>query len=274
MGGTTSNEPLRVLHLTDTHIVADTGGGICGVDTFAALDSLLTASVRGSWRPDVVMLTGDLSDDGSAASYHRLRGLLAPLGLPVHCVPGNHDDRASMEAHLAADFIQLARVADYGAWQWVLLDSQVSGAAYGCLSDEELRSLECALEAAGGRHTLVAVHHGPYPVCPLTGCRLQNADRLLALLARFPAARVVIAGHTHCEIDRHVDGVRLLVTPSTCVNATHPNDPEVPRDRPFWDTHGMQRERRGFRRLELHADGSIVTSVVWSGDDSRNESPA
>ncbi len=219
-------------------------------------------------------MTGDLSDDGSAASYHRLRGLLAPLGLPVYCIPGNHDDRASMQAHLSADLICLERVVAYESWQLVLLDSQVPGAAYGCLSDGELSVLEVALERAAGKYTLVGVHHGPYPVCPLEGCRLENAERMLAVLARFPEARAVIAGHTHCEIDQRLDGVQLLVTPSTCVNATHPSGPDVPKGRPFWETHGMQRERRGFRRLDLHADGSIVTSVVWSSDDSCAETPA
>ena len=219
-------------------------------------------------------MTGDLSDDGSAASYQRLRGLLAPLELPVYCIPGNHDDRASMHAHLAADLIRIERVVAYDSWQFVLLDSQVPGAAYGSLSDVELSALGEALEGAAGKHTLIGVHHGPYPVCPLEGCRLENADRMLALLARFAGARAVIAGHTHCEIDQQLSGLQLLVTPSTCVNATHPSGPDVPKGRPFWETHGMQRERRGLRRLDLHADGSIVTSVVWSGDGSRDQNPA
>lgn len=238
------------------------------------LDNLLTAISRGSWRPDVVIVTGDLSDDGSAASYRRLRGLLAPRGLPVYCIPGNHDDRASMDAHLADGLIRIERVIAFESWQFVLLDSQVPGAAHGSLSDVELGALEQALEDASGKHTLIGVHHGPYPVCPLEGCRLENADRMLAVLARFADARAVVAGHTHCELDQRLDGVRLLVTPSTCVNATHPSGPDVPKGRPFWETHGMQREHRGFRRLELHADGSIVTSVVWSDDGVRVESPA
>jgi Icc protein len=41
--------------------------------------------------PDVVLITGDLVDDGAPASYALLRELLSPLHAPFFLVVGNHD---------------------------------------------------------------------------------------------------------------------------------------------------------------------------------------
>ena len=42
--------------------------------------------------PDLLLATGDLSEDGSRTSYLALRNYLKPLGIPVLALPGNHDD--------------------------------------------------------------------------------------------------------------------------------------------------------------------------------------
>src|SRR6185436_6613779 len=44
-------------------------------------------------RPDLVLITGDLVDEGLPAEYDSLRVLLAKLELPCLLMPGNHDDR-------------------------------------------------------------------------------------------------------------------------------------------------------------------------------------
>ena len=49
-------------------------------------------------RPDLLLLTGDLTEHGDALSYARLQAALAPLRVPVWPVPGNHDLRAGMLA--------------------------------------------------------------------------------------------------------------------------------------------------------------------------------
>ena len=51
--------------------------------------------------PDAVLVSGDLAEHGTAAEYERVRELLAPLPMPVHVLPGNHDDRDVMRANWA-----------------------------------------------------------------------------------------------------------------------------------------------------------------------------
>ena len=80
-----------ILQITDTHIVAE-GKLVSGqLETAAPLTRLVDqiASIRHQIGPiDAVIVSGDLSDDGSEASYARFKRLLAPLDLPTYVIPG------------------------------------------------------------------------------------------------------------------------------------------------------------------------------------------
>jgi Icc protein len=259
-------EPLRLALITDSHVVSAPGAGAFGVDAFAALEKLLPRIWSGSWAPRLLVHTGDLVDDYSAASYRRLRTLLASLEVPVHSVPGNHDDPAEMRASFYSGSIRGERVAVYEPWQFVFLDSTVRGADHGHLAAAELAALDEALRAAPELHTLVFLHHGPFPVCPLPLCQLDNAGELCAVLGRHSNVRGVLSGHNHCAVDEPYGGVRMLVTPSTCVQFEHPAGPVQPSDQ-FAQVHKKDPSRQAWRRLELYPDGEVVTEVVWGESD-------
>lgn len=48
---------------------------------------------------EACLVTGDLTDAGSDTTYRDLAGLPARLPMPVHLLPGNHDDRAALLNH-------------------------------------------------------------------------------------------------------------------------------------------------------------------------------
>jgi len=256
-------EPLRIIHLTDPHIVAQPSAKVDGIDSFTALERILAIIQGDAWMPHLLIITGDLSDDGSAASYQRLRDVLMPLGLPTYCVPGNHDLLSEMTTHLLGGLIHVTGHVVRDPWQIVLLNSQVPGHGHGSLEHAELAALEAALQMRPQHHTLVGLHHGPFPVCPMPICRLENAEEFLTLVGKHSYIRAIIAGHTHCVVDEQHNGVRLLVTPSAYLYVEHPQGVSVP-DTQFMELHRLDPQRTGFRRLELHADGTIMTEVIWA----------
>jgi 3',5'-cyclic AMP phosphodiesterase CpdA len=69
-------EPLRILHLSDTHLFGDDTRHYGVVDTTAALERVL-ARAADLERLDLVVCSGDLSDDGTPASYRLLRERVA-----------------------------------------------------------------------------------------------------------------------------------------------------------------------------------------------------
>src|SRR5882724_4073230 len=79
-------------------------------------------------RPDAVLCTGDLVDEGSPEEYERLAALLAPLTAPFYIVPGNHDDRENLRAAFkdcdylpAQSFLQYT--VDLGPLRLIALDT-------------------------------------------------------------------------------------------------------------------------------------------------------
>jgi len=120
----TAAEPdlIRILHLSDTHLSGEGTLHHGMVDTTAALRRVLDRAAAVG-RLDLVVASGDLSDDGSEASYRVLRDLLEPWadarGAAVIYTMGNHDLLAGFRAVLG-DVRSVSRVrAGYASCPWI-----------------------------------------------------------------------------------------------------------------------------------------------------------
>ncbi len=175
-----------------------------------AVDALLTLPAR----PDRVVLTGDLADHGRPAEYALLRKELAALPMPVHPLPGNHDDLAALLA--AFPEVPAANYAvDAGDVRLVCCDSTIPGEDSGDLSDPEW--LDATLATAPGVPTLVAMHHPPYPVGVRWLDRMGHArpERVADVIARHPQVVRVLAGHVHAGSVTGFAGTVAATCPST-----------------------------------------------------------
>ena len=254
---------VRLLHITDLHILPSAGATIYGADSYETLRAVLGAARALPEPPDLIVATGDLSEDGSPGSYRRLHQLLAGTGLPAHVLPGNHDAAAELGRALLGGSVQAGPVVEAGAWRIVLLDSQIPGRPHGLLERVQLDLLAKALDEDPARPVLVCLHHGPASYCPSTGCQLQNAAALLELLESRANARGVICGHGHLELERAAGHVKLFTTPSTCSQAWHAQPGEPVDHEDFWASHRYDPSRHGFRMLTLGSQGEIESRVYW-----------
>lgn len=243
---------IRLLQITDTHLFSDAGGRLLGVDTLATLDAVIARAALEGRTPDAVLATGDLVHDGSPAGYERLCARLGRLGCPVYALPGNHDAPAQMRPRMSNPPFQYLGAATLGDWLIVLLDSTVPGEDGGALSAAELARLDETLRAVPAAHALVCLHHAPLSVGShwVDTMALRNGDALLSQIERHPSVRGVVFGHIHQEYAVEHAGVRLLASPSTCVQF-------APRQSRFT----VDLVPPGYRRLTLQADGTIETEV-------------
>src|SRR6218665_1420008 len=94
-------DALLIAQLSDPHM--GTGPAFLGgrMDTLAALQRAVAHVLTLAPQPDLVLLTGDLTEHGRPAEYEAVAAALRPLPMPVYAVPGNHDDPAVAQRVLA-----------------------------------------------------------------------------------------------------------------------------------------------------------------------------
>jgi len=246
--------PLRFIQITDTHLYDHADGTLRGLNTAHSLAAVVAEVRVREPRIDGILATGDLSHDGGTPAYRRLLHLLTPLNAPIYCLPGNHDALGIFACALKGTRVQSGGRLLADNWQLVFLDSAVPGAVHGDLRHAELARLESVLSEYPERHALVCLHHQPVPVGSawLDKLMLDNADALFEIIDRHAQVRGILWGHVHQPFDVIRNNVRLLASPSTCIQFNPGCDDFTLDDRP-----------PGYRRLALHGNGDIDTSIAY-----------
>ncbi|WP_431279268.1 metallophosphoesterase [Leifsonia poae] len=210
---------LRILHLSDTHLFGDGTLHYGMVDTLAALDRVLTrANELG--HVDVVVASGDLSDDGSSESYRLLAARIGPWadehGATVVYAMGNHDLRDGFEQVLGAR----EGVTEVNGFRILAIDSSVPGAGYGNIDAGQLDTVHGVLDEPAPHGSVVVLHHPPVPASSalLAALELQNPDELLDVCASGDV-RLVLAGHYHHALVAEAHGIPVVVAPGVANTA-------------------------------------------------------
>lgn len=244
---------LRLVQITDTHLGREPGDTLLELDTDFSLRCVIDLVKQEHPELDAVLATGDISDNGSVDAYQRAAGYFGEIPAETFWLPGNHDRADTMSQVLGGpQGLVKGLVSEH--WQIVLLNSQVPGEVGGQLGAEELDWLKASLDQAAldGLYTLVCLHHQPRPMGSewIDLQMVEDAEAFWQLLALYPEVRGVLWGHVHQQLDTEYQGMRLMATPSSCVQFA-PSQP------------GFQVDDLppGYRWLNLHADGSIETGV-------------
>ena len=240
-----------VVQLSDSHLFAEAGGTLLGMTTRDSLSAVVDLVLTEQSHIDLVLATGDLSQDGTVESYQAFREASDRLSAPKRWLPGNHDEVREMEtAAQSSDFLD--PVVDVGNWRITMLDSAVSGSVPGYLEDKQLQLLAQALSEAPERHHLVCLHHHPVPIGAawMAPIGLRNPEALFSVLERFPQTQALLWGHVHQEFDQLHKGVRLMASPSTCIQFA-----------PDSVDFALDSLAPGYRWLRLFDDGRIETGV-------------
>ena len=243
---------LRIAQITDCHVSAEPGTLYRGQDPLENLQAVLdqVATIK----PDVLLTTGDLSEDGSVESYEILAGMLKQPGVPVLALPGNHDDPALLARYFPGSPVSGVSVKKHGEWQIIRLNSCVPGQVHGRVDPATLDHLKEILGRDQGRPRLVALHHQPLPVGSpwIDKYRLMNAEPFLDLIEGNTNIKTVVWGHIHQPFEAELNGTLMLGGPSSVANSL-----------PGAASFTLDENSPAYRWLELEQDGSVKTSVVF-----------
>lgn len=225
-----------ILQLSDTHILPE-GARVSGrLDTSETLERLVSRinGVRDQIGPvDAMLVTGDLSDDGSAESYARIKALLAPLDWPLLVIPGNHDARAPMRDAFAGQFAAtgpLNWVRSVGETRLIGLDTLVEGQGAGTVCPASLAFLEETLLQADDAPVFLALHHPPFRcgISFMDAIGLTNQQALRAIVVDYPGALRMLCGHIHSMMVTDVVGHVAVSCPSPCSTFAYDRRREAP----------------------------------------------
>jgi 3',5'-cyclic AMP phosphodiesterase CpdA len=220
---------MLIAQITDLHIRPRGKPAYRVSETNALSERALDVVSRLSPRPDVLVITGDLTDCGLPEEYALLRAMLAPLDIPVLLVPGNHDRRETLIEGLALDqrqvldggFVQF--VADLGPMRLIGLDTLLPGKSAGALCAKRLAFLDKALSEANGKSVAIFMHHPPFDcgIAHMDAIRLlDGAEDFAAIVAAHPNVERILCGHHHRPIVTRYTGTIAQIAPSVTHQVT------------------------------------------------------
>lgn len=197
---------MLLAHLSDLHF---------GRHDLRAAEEL-AADVR-RLAPDLVVVSGDFTQDGTKREFRLAEAFLQELGLPVFCIPGNHDVPARNIARRLVD--------PYGLYRRFISDElepfvEIDGVAiaglktsrrmrlglnwaHGSLSRDQIGALAGRFSISDPDAVRVVVAHHPLmlPETPFAMKVVKRADLALKTFAEL-GVRLVLSGHFHLTYQR------------------------------------------------------------------------
>jgi Icc protein len=233
---------MLIAQITDTHIKAPGSLSYGKVDTCLYLQQCIAHINKLSPRPDVVLVTGDITDFGRPEEYTQAGLLLNQLIMPYFVIPGNHDQPDAMRV----EFSDHCYLPAHGFIQYVIedfpirmigLDTQVIGKPYGLMCQERLNWLEQQLVDQTDKPTLLFMHHPPFKTgikhMDVQNCR--NSEALGDLVKRHRQIKFILCGHVHRQIEVAWHGTIAAIGPSPAHSVAldlNPNGPSAFRLEP------------------------------------------
>lgn len=205
---------LKIIHISDPHIMADPMKQLQGVKTTDTLRRVVKAIQEES--ADLILCTGDISEDGSIESYERFKSLIQPLKMPLKLLHGNHDHFQNLSTVLKSHYVDNMMPFPDINCTFVYMDTVVPGEIHGWVSDAELTRVSKLCENLTSQKIYLLSHH------PLvkTGTGLidqymtQNSAEVLQKLSMIDYH---LFGHVHHQYDLHVGQTRFIAAPSTAM---------------------------------------------------------
>jgi 3',5'-cyclic AMP phosphodiesterase CpdA len=169
--------------------------------------------------PDLLLVTGDVADHGTAEEYAAARAVLGAWSGPLLVGTGNHDVRGPFAEVLLEEARSgpLNQALEIGGARFLMLDSLVPARDgvridHGELEPETLDWLADQL-GVSDRPTFVCFHHPAVPIgiALADEIGLRNADQLEAVLAGHPHHVATLVGHNHTACATTYAGRPMLI---------------------------------------------------------------
>jgi len=214
-----------IAHLSDLHITAPGRKAYGKVPTGDNLARCVNHINNLSPQPDIVLVTGDVTFDGTAEETALAGRLLGDLRMPWYVVPGNHDNPDTLKVlqhgwERAPMIRKESRGFDYFLSDFAVsllgIDSSTPNSPGGKVSNDQAKWIHRCLVENGDKPVILFLHHPPVRcgVLETDEDGFEGADLLGAVVDRFPNIIRVLCGHIHLASHVNWHGTIVSTAPS------------------------------------------------------------
>lgn len=222
----------RLAQITDCHLLADKHGFYQQVQPALHLAAIVRRLQ--TEQPDAVLLTGDVTQDHSIASYQLLADILAPLSCPVFVTPGNHDDIELLATITQQQPFRPERSLLLGNWLLALVNSKGTTPS-GSFSLAEQQWLTSQLQHSSARAVWLFCHHHPLALnCFIDKHGQLDSERLWQSIGADQRIRGIAHGHAHYAYQRQHAGIAIVGCPASSVQFSATADWQTYNAGPQW----------------------------------------
>lgn len=210
-----SQKTFKVIQISDFHLQQDAAATLFNqINTDATFLAVLD-KVKAE-KPDLILATGDLSQDGSIESYTRLKAYLSVVKCEVYTIYGNHDNPDNFNKILLGNHIKYVPFYQTYYGTFIFCNSFKKNYNTGLVSQNELDHIETCLKLHD--NCIVVVHHHFVELGTMIDKYImENGKMLLNLLIKYKyKIKLCITGHVHNSYDKVYQGINIHSSLSTC----------------------------------------------------------
>ena len=243
---------ISLVQITDTHIHDQQDASFKNTQPDFSLNQLIKHVQQNLRRIDYVVVTGDLTHDGTAAACKRLAVLLNQFDCPVYVTLGNHDATDIIQQHLLDRHISMPERIETDYWQLLFADSHIENQTAGLLTDQCIKKLTDQLQQYK-KPALLFTHHPPVNINSawMDEIGMMNGTQVLQQLSVYKNLHGLAFGHIHQDWHSQYQHIDILGTPSSCVQFKAGSD-----------EFSIDDNLPGYRVFQLHDNGEFDSEVI------------
>ncbi|MBI2996490.1 MAG: metallophosphoesterase [Candidatus Melainabacteria bacterium] len=250
-----------VIQISDPHLFGDKNRKINGANSYLNLKKVFDNISKLTLKPNLLILSGDLSQDCTFESYQHLANLLNKSGIKYCIFPGNHDDVDVINK--VFDYNWIKNSVDYcielGNWFLYIIDSSVYPEDSGSLSEKQLLNLENILKINKNKSTVIFTHHHPIKINSswMDKMMLKEAKHFNDIVLKNKQIKAVLFGHIHQVFEKQESDLLYASSPSTAYQVRSDCNEFI-----------VDKTIPGYRIIQLDEDNEdkgekLISKIIW-----------
>lgn len=191
---------LKIAHFSDLHLTSG-NQSIWGVNTYDNFYKAIRL-LNGINDIDAILVTGDISDDGSLESYQTADALFKQSSIPTYWCPGNHDSMDFFKSQ-REQYSKIVRSVIIKGYKIVFVNSVVEdkdcpnkNRSRGKITQKELEDIKKAI-SSDDLPVIIAMHHPSYSMNSWLDEKILINKEKFNKFVSFKNVKLVLFGHVH-----------------------------------------------------------------------------